>query len=287
MRAVLGLDHVIVLVRDLDAAETAMAQLGFRPTPRGLHSAKLGTHNATIVLPDRRTYFEVLAVRAATDDNAPTRDMLEAREGASGVAFKTDDAKEAAAVFAGLGVAAGDAIDFSRPVELATGTREAAFTVARLTPEATPGTWAFVCQHHTPDVVWRDDYLQQPNGALAVVGVVATVDDDPAALAPAWQRLLGERARLVDDDLVVEADAATLRWTTPERLEQRFGAFGQAVRRGGPGLRVIELATADLGATRTFLQQAGVAIADGTDGTVATDPAAGCGTIFAFTENGA
>jgi hypothetical protein len=35
MQHILGLDHVIILVRDLDDADARMARLGFRPTPRG------------------------------------------------------------------------------------------------------------------------------------------------------------------------------------------------------------------------------------------------------------
>lgn len=280
MRFVTGLDHLIVLVRDLDAAETAMRRLGFRPTPRGVHSAKMGTHNATIVLPDRTTYFEVLAVNSATPDNASTRALLERREGVAGIAFKTPDAKGARVEFADAGVDAGAAIDFARPVELPTGTSEASFTVARLAAEATPGAFAFVCQHHTPGVVWRGDYLTQPNGARGVVGVIG-VAADPAALAPAWQRVFDSRAQLVDGDLVIEAGAATLRWLTPARLEQRFGALAAAVRAGGDGLRVIELASSDLDQSRALLRSAGVALTE-IEGGFATDPAAGCGTIFAF-----
>ena len=50
MQHVLGLDHVIILVRDLDDADARMARLGFRPTPRGHHSAHMGTANSTVML---------------------------------------------------------------------------------------------------------------------------------------------------------------------------------------------------------------------------------------------
>ena len=68
MRHVLGLDHVVILVRDLDDADARMARLGFRPTPRGHHSAHMGTANATVMLPDR-TYFETLTVLQETPAN--------------------------------------------------------------------------------------------------------------------------------------------------------------------------------------------------------------------------
>ena len=70
MTVITGLDHVIIAVRDLDAGEAAMSRLGFRPTPRGYHSAHMGTANSTIVLPDN-TYFEVLGVVADTGACGP------------------------------------------------------------------------------------------------------------------------------------------------------------------------------------------------------------------------
>ena len=113
MHVVHGLDHVIILVHDLDAAEGTMRRLGFTTTPRGVHSDSMGTHNATVVLPDRTTYFEVLAVRLPTPANARARALLQAGHGLAGVIFKTGDAEAAAAAFAAAGVA--DPTDYLQP----------------------------------------------------------------------------------------------------------------------------------------------------------------------------
>ena len=61
LRHISGIDHCVLLVRDLDKAEWDMTRLGFRPTPRGYHSAHMGTANATVVFRDG-TYFETLGV---------------------------------------------------------------------------------------------------------------------------------------------------------------------------------------------------------------------------------
>jgi hypothetical protein len=259
-----------------------MTRLGFRPTPRGIHSAKLGTHNATIVLPDRTTYFEVLGIRSPTDDNAAMRAGLEDREGAAGLAFKTTDAQAAAGEFAAAALAAGPAIEFDQPVELPHGMANAAFTVARLTADATPGAFSFVCQHFTPEVVWRDDYVAQPNGAVGLTGIVGVVED-PASIAGAWQRVFGERLRRDGDDVVIDTGTAAIRWTTRAGLERTYGAFAAALAKGADGPRVLQVRSADLDATRHVLGAAGIATID-VPGGFATDPAAGCGTIFAFHE---
>ncbi len=176
MQHVLGLDHVIILVRDLDDAEARMTRLGFRPTPRGYHSAHMGTANATVMLRNG-TYFETLTVVQPTPANADTRAVLALREGPAGLALKTDDAEGAAVEFMAAGIAAGDALDFARPVELPDGTRDARFTVARVRSDASPGTSLFVCQQHTPDVVWREDFLEQPNGATGLAELIGVADD--------------------------------------------------------------------------------------------------------------
>jgi catechol 2,3-dioxygenase-like lactoylglutathione lyase family enzyme len=159
MQHVLGLDHVIILVRDLDDADARLTSLGFRPTPRGLHSPHMGTANATVVL-ENGTYLEVLGVLEATPANADSRAVLAEREGPFGLALKTDDAHGAAEAFEAAQIAAGGALAFVRPVAFPNGTQDACFTVARIRADATPGASLFVCQHHTPEIVWREDYLE-------------------------------------------------------------------------------------------------------------------------------
>ena len=53
-----GIDHVVILVRDLDRAADTYARLGFTLTPRGFHS--LGSQNHCVMFGN--DYFELLAV---------------------------------------------------------------------------------------------------------------------------------------------------------------------------------------------------------------------------------
>ena len=61
--SVVGLDHIVVVVRDLDAAAQRWRKLGFTLSPRGLHSAHMGTANHTLMLGD--DYLELMGVVAA------------------------------------------------------------------------------------------------------------------------------------------------------------------------------------------------------------------------------
>ncbi|MCC7347062.1 MAG: VOC family protein, partial [Variibacter sp.] len=49
LKHILGVDHVVVTVRDLDAAAEQWRRLGFTMSPRGTHSPIMGTGNYTIM----------------------------------------------------------------------------------------------------------------------------------------------------------------------------------------------------------------------------------------------
>ena len=91
IKSIAGIDHAVVVVKDLDAAAANWKQLGFTISPRGTHSARMGSGNFTIMLdPD---YIELLGVLAETEHNAPTRAFLASR----GIRRREGDALDAAA----------------------------------------------------------------------------------------------------------------------------------------------------------------------------------------------
>lgn len=280
MQNVLGLDHVIILVRDLDDAERRMVRLGFRPTPRGTHSPEMGTTNATIVLRNG-TYFETLAVLGPTPANEPLRDALAEREGAHGLVMKTADAHTAAAEFEAAGIALGGALEFTRPVEMPGGTVDAAFTVARTQPRATPGVWLFACQHHTPEVVWREDYLEHPNGARGITEVIG-VADDLDAVARSYGVLFAERLRPVADRVTIAAGSATVTFLTPAAFTERFGAIGDEARGTMPRLAALRIEVERLEAAREILSREDVRFEKGADRTLLVPSGEACGTVLEF-----
>jgi hypothetical protein len=278
MEHVGGLDHVIILVRDLDRADEAMTRLGFRPTPRGLHSPAMGTANATIVFHDR-SYIETLGVLAATPANVAARVALTRGEGLCGFILKSDDARAAAAGFAAAGIGEGEALDFARPVALPEGEREAAFTIARVRPEASPGAWLFVCQHHTPEVVWRADHLDHPNGALGVREVVGAAAD-LAQVAAAYGVIFGERLERREDEVGIAAGSASLRFLAPAALKRRYGALAEGLDAGLPRLVGLKIRVAERQQARRVLEANGIVPAKGENGALLVPPAAACGTLL-------
>ena len=182
MKHLLGTDHVVVTVRDLDAAAAQWKRFGFTVSARGLHSPLMGTANYTIMFGE--DYLELLGVVAETEQNKPTRDLLKRREGIERTAFTTDDAAAGAADLRSRGLTPLGPIHFSRPVDLPGGGKgEASFNVFRWPiSEAPGGMRIFACQHLTRDTVWIPELQKHANGASRIDRVeILTADPKSAA----------------------------------------------------------------------------------------------------------
>ena len=210
-----GLDHVVVIVDDLDRAAANWRSLGFTLSQRGTHSEHLGTGNYTIMFgPD---YVELLGVLHDTPLNAPSREFLARRgEGVERLAFTTTDAALGVAALRANGIDASGPIEFSRPVELPGGGRaEAAFSVFDWPAGMHPGgTRIFACQHHTRDAVWIPE-LQRHANTASRIRRVEIVDPEPGEAAR-------EFAQLIDSQSVAAGDEAFLVATGSGRADLHF-----------------------------------------------------------------
>lgn len=204
LNQVIGLDHVVVVAHDLDAAAAGWRDLGFTVSPRGTHSAHMGTGNYTIMLGD--DYLELLGVLTETPHNAPTRAYLAQREGIERAAFTARDAAAGVAELQDRGIAATGPVDFGRPVTLPDGTATMArFSTFNWPIEERPGDMRiFACQHHTRDAVWIPQLQQHANTATGIARV-ELLSRDPARAAQ-------HMGRLIDREPQAQADGA---WCVP------------------------------------------------------------------------
>ena len=278
--AITGIDHCVILVRNLDAARERIAALGFTLTPQGVHSDHLGTVNHCIML--RKAYFEVLAIRKPTAFNARWRARLTLREGLDAVPVASPDVDAARATLIARGLDPPDVIDFSRPVDLPDGPCEAAFRILPLPASQTPGTTMFVCQHLTREVVWHPSYLDHANGAQGVHGVTG-VHEHPAEMATAYAKIFGPAAVTVDHDAMrIDTGAGEMEFLTPARYAERFPGIAPDRAAVPPYLGAISIAVEDRAATASCLRARGVPYGVLPDGRICVAPAEACGTLIAF-----
>ena len=166
-RAVRGLDHVVVMVDGIDAAEAAYRKLGFQVQPRGFHK-KLGTANHLMIFD--QDYFEILGIVEDTAFNAERREWLKAGGGLANVALATDGADIAFDAFKAAGLEPDAPLFFDRAVEVAGKTEHAQFRTVRIPKTHMPVVGFFVCEHLTPQFVYRDEWARHPNGARGISG---------------------------------------------------------------------------------------------------------------------
>lgn len=281
MRAnISGLDHVVILVRDLDAAQVTYARLGLALTPRGFHS--IGTHNHCIMFGS--DYLELLAVREPHPVTQYFSQFLAVAEGAAAVALSTDDAHAAHASLRGSGVMADEPVDFSRPVDVDGTRRDARFRVVQLPVDETPGCRAFLCQHFTPELVWRSEYRQHPLGVVGIAGVSVMVDDVGGA-AQAYGRVLAASPTETPTSWKLVAGDCTFSISGPSALQQRLGA-ARLPRRASPMLSALHLRVRDLDVAAQVLRRGGFAAEELVDGALVIGAEQAHGVALVLSEGG-
>ncbi|MFN9544419.1 MAG: VOC family protein [Alphaproteobacteria bacterium] len=174
------LDHVIIAVRDLQAAAGAWRKLGLTLTPRGLHEGK-GTGNHCIMVPD--SYVELLGIVDATGAQGRLAERVRTRgEGGMGLAWGADDADRACASLRAAGIEAEEPNDLSGPLDLDGRQDMVRFRNVMLPKLDLPGTMQFVCTHLTPELTRaRREWMLHPSGATGIAAIMIAVDDETAA----------------------------------------------------------------------------------------------------------
>jgi hypothetical protein len=280
MKNIIGVDHAVVVARNLDDAAANWKRLGFTVSPRGTHSARMGTGNTTIMLGE--DYIELLGVLNETEHNAPTRAFLARRgEGIERIAFTTLDAAASAEEIRARGYVPLGPTDFERPVTMPDGALSAARFRTFQWPieEAPAGLRIFACQHKTRETVWIPELQRHANAAKRLNHILA-VSPEPAKEAT-------HLARMTDRETVTEPDGAVIVASGSNRADFVFLTRDQLGRRypgvsldgiperGGAGL---VLATGNLEACERAVGGAGVR----GDGRVLVAPAAANGALLVF-----
>ena len=275
-RAIAGIDHVVIAVRDLERAQETYARLGFTLTPRGFHT--LGSANHCIMFGN--DYIELLALPVEHPAMRYYADFLSRGEGLAAVALASADADAAYAEFVADGIEADAPLDFSRPVRLAEGERDAAFRIVQMPPAQTPGCRSFVCQHRTRDLVWRPEYQSHAIGATGLAAL-AVIAEDPVTAAAGYAKLFGASPRKIDEGLLVQTGTAPVAVGSRGKIGRRLRGVGLPLR-ARPLVAALYLRVADRAHAADVLLRAGfdpVALADGSCA-VSADKTHGVALVF-------
>jgi len=191
--AFVALDHLIVAVRDLEAASaTYESLLGRAPSWRGSHPA-LGSANALFRLDN--TYFELLAPIGEGGIASLLRARLDAAgDGLIGFALRTEDASACSAALRARGLAASDPVDGEGHE-----TRTAAVRRWRnvmIPRESSRGVLVFGIEHRSPPDALPLVVPADEAAAIAGIDHVVVRSEAPEAVTRFYRDQLGLRLAL-------------------------------------------------------------------------------------------
>ena len=165
----LAIDHIVIAVRDLEAALRSYEQLGFTVVPGGRHP--VGTHNVLISFADG-SYIEIIAFYRDNPDHRWWR-PLQIGEGLVDFCMQTDNLAGDTAKLRGAGVAIDDPVPWSRA-------RPDGYQlkwVLSLAREGHRGVAPFLIQDETPRPERVPQRYDHKNSATGIGTVTVAVED--------------------------------------------------------------------------------------------------------------
>jgi catechol 2,3-dioxygenase-like lactoylglutathione lyase family enzyme len=278
-RAVKGLDHVVVMVDGIDAAEAAYRRLGFQVQPRGFHR-KLGTANHLMIFDT--DYFEILGIVEDTTFNAERREWLKDGGGLANVALATDGADIAFDAFRAAGLEPDAPLFFDRAVDVAGRVELAKFRTVRIPKTNMPVVGFFVCEHQTPQFVYRPEWAKHPNGARGILGITV-IAEQPMKWAGELEKYFGKGSTRRDGDgLVADTGTQPVRYLTRADYMVRYP--GVTPVRAGDHPALLSLRVESLAACKALLKKNGVTVLEPDAGRLVVPPGEAAHLTLEFAE---
>jgi len=277
-----GLDHPVIGVADMEQARAAYERLGFTVPPRGSH-VEWGTGNWCIMF--ERDYIELRGVIKPGETHNLGEFLNSYGEGLMGVALGTSDAEATRRGLAARGLHPTPVKPLARNFELPDGWVQPRFSLCFLDQSEAYGLMFVVfCQHLTPELIRRPQWLIHKNGACGVASLTGYVADLDRAEAT-HRALFGESAVRRDDQIVAVTlgGRESLRFTTREGVERQFPGAKPPAPGQDAALAVLSLQVRDLAATEQCLARRGVAWRR-IGAAVQVSPAEACGAAIEFIE---
>ena len=271
-----AIDHAVVNVLDrLDAAADQYGRLGFRLTARGHHSLGSSNHLAIFAT----DYLELLGYEPGNETKRA--DLWRHPAGLTGLVFKATDPDALYADLRARGVPVEPPLEFRRPVQLAEGARDASFRVIRVAPELIENGRTFFCHHFTPELVWRREWQDHPNGVTGIAEFVIAARD-PTRTANVYDRMFGPNVLAPVAGVAFRAGRATVSILDPAEIAHRFGAAAPTSADGSDRMVALALSTRSVDSARRCLDRGAVSYAPVAGGGIVVPAAAAAGVALAF-----
>lgn len=194
------LDHVAIFVPEFDTSSAMLERLGFLLTPLAVHESalspdaaltRLGTANRCAMF--REGYLEVLGAVSETPMGEHVRRRLARYPGLHLIAFSACEPERWHQRLSERGLQPDPIARIQRSAPTPSGPQLVRGSIVRPPVDSWAEARVQMVFHETPDIMWPEAYLDHPNGAEAVTGLLIVVDD-VAATVDRFTRLIGRSA---------------------------------------------------------------------------------------------
>ncbi|MEH6526257.1 MAG: VOC family protein [Sneathiella sp.] len=278
---IVGIDHSLIGVNDLEQAKSHFRSLGFTITSRGAHIG-WGTANYCIMFDN--DYIELLGIiNSDIETNGLDVALAERGEGLLGLALASDDPEQTHASMVSADLNPSELLQLKRKLELPDGDVVPEFKLIRLQPAGLSEKQLFICHHLTPNLIRNDQWVRHANGATGIASIVVVVDD-PASLASYYRKLCGFiNVTMTDDTLNVRIGDGALIFVNDKDLDMLFpGLYLPADFPALPNMIAMSIAVKDLEATTSYLNTENIRYQEIANGALRINPADATGVLLEF-----
>ncbi|HEY4087325.1 MAG TPA: VOC family protein [Bryobacteraceae bacterium] len=228
------LHHLGIISRNLKTAVDQYERLGFLFTPltlpmiplhAGANPEPIGAGNRCAIF--RNNYLEILGVvdagrwasitpeqRGPFDLDAP----LERYEGLHVLHLGTEDLDAVRSRLLKHGLSPSDIRPFRRLVDTLDGPQMMRARTLSFPPGSNPEALFQIAQHETPELVLQPHYMQHPNGATSITGVIVCVHD-PDSVANRYGLYAGRNLQKRGDLRVIDLGPSRIIVVSPDHLQ--------------------------------------------------------------------
>jgi hypothetical protein len=260
-----GLDHIVHVVRDLDAAGEVYRRAGFTVGARNRHP--WGTHNRIVqfagVFIELVNVGEPELIAASAPGSFSfggfARDFLAHDEGLAMLVLEGRGAAADAKAFRGAGIGDFGVFDFERQAKRPDGsTVKVAFSLAFATDAKAPDIGYFTCQQHFPENFWNPAFQLHPNGVAGIAGVVMVSErpDDHRHFLGAFSGVSEIRSSAWG--ISVQTERGDIQVMNPPAYGAYAGTEPPRLKRG-PRLAAIRFIASDKADVTSALKKGGIA----------------------------
>jgi Glyoxalase-like domain len=282
----LSLDHIAHFVPDIAKASATLERLGFTLTPFSLQQHRTapdapvvpaGSGNRCAML--RQGYLEFLTPTSDTPVAERMRAAIARYVGQHLICFGTGESAQTHRHLADGGFDPLPPVALQRQIGTADGGEATArFTVLRVPPEAMREGRVQVVEHHTPELLWQQRWLDHPNGASALLASIVCVTDVDEAAARFARFAEADIKRAGAGAVIAPRGHGRVLILDAKAAQDRLGAAPPSL----PWIAGIVLRVDDLQRTAQYLERAGNTVTR-RDGVVLVRGAPELGGVFAFT----